>query len=291
MKRNLILSIALHALVGGAVYFSASSDVQKSAEVIQFEIQNPVEKNAPDFAGSGRSGRHGKYASNKSKGSNLNLFGTGYIADSKAFVQNEITGPASDYRDHANYIGDADGFISDGNQWSYFEQVFKKVDEQLIFDSLLAQYNHFGNVYVEFEVDAQGRFVEKGLKVTADDAILKVHALRALIKGLRESFDKTKWNPTGKNQIFQAQFRFIQDGYSANRKKQSAFAKPVFAFSRSTPEKPIPTNLQEQLLTGGVDYDLFAAADRWQKYNKRKKLREQEFDPFSTYKADPLYKL
>ncbi|UYL10635.1 hypothetical protein B9G69_008610 [Bdellovibrio sp. SKB1291214] len=290
MKLNLILSIALHAFVGGAVVFFASPDLRKSTEVIQFEIQD-APKSKLEFAGSGNGGHRGKSIAIKPKGSNLNLFGKGYVADSKVKVQNEIAGPSTDYRDHAMYIGDAESFISDGNQWTYFEQVFKKVDEQLIFDSLLAQYNHFGNVYVEFEVDAQGRFVERGLKVTAEDAILKVHALRALIKGLSESFDKAKWNPTGKSQIFQANFKFVQNSYSENRRKQSAFAKPVLAFNRSTPEKPIPTNLTDQLLTGGVHYDLFSVTERWQKYNKRKKLREQEFDPFAAYKADPLYKL
>jgi hypothetical protein len=289
MKRNFLLSLGLHALLGAVFFFVEFKESMPKREVIQFEIQAPTPPK--DFAAQSQGQAQPVGRGHKAKGSNLNLFGTGYIADSKLTDQMGADRPSADYADHANYIGDAEGFISDGNQWSYFQQVFKKIDEQLLFDSLLAQYGHFGNVYVEFEVDEKGYFVERGLKVTADDAILKVHALRALIRGLRESFDKTKWNPTGKSQVFQAQFSFIQGHYGDNSKKQTAFAKPVLKFTRATAEKPIPTNLKEQLLTGGVDYDLFAAAERWQKYNKRKKLREQEFDPFSTYKADPLYNL
>lgn len=290
MKLTFLLSLSLHALLGAVFFFAEFKEEVLPREVIQFEIQSSPVKPKPDFAGSSpKSGR--KSAIAKSKGTNLNLFGSGYVADTHVKNDTNIDRPIADYKDHANYIGDAEGFISDGNQWSYFQQVFQKIDEQLLFDSLLAQYGHFGNVYVEFEVDEQGHFVERGLKVTADDAILKVHALRALIKGLRESFDKTKWNPTGKSQVFQAHFSFMYEKYGDNTKKQTAFAKPVLKFTRTTSEKAIPTNLKEQLLTGGVHYDLFTVAERWQKYNKRKKLREQEFDPFSTYKSDPLYKL
>lgn len=290
MNRSLLLSLGLHALLGAAFYFASFNHDVPKIEVIQFEIQTPPAKPKLDFAGTTPTTTRKASASVKSKRSNLNLFGSGYVTDSNVKNKNSER-PVADYTDHANYIGDAEGFISDGNQWSYFQQVFKKIDEQLLFDSLLAQYGHFGNVYVEFEVDEKGHFVQSGLKVTADDAILKVHALRALIKGLRESFDKTKWNPTGKSQIFQAHFSFLYEKYGDNTKKQTAFAKPVLKFTRTTGEQTIPTNLQDHLLTGGIDYDLFAAAERWQKYNKRKKLREQEFDPFSTYKSDPLYKL
>ncbi|QLY25393.1 hypothetical protein [Bdellovibrio sp. KM01] len=291
MKLNFLLSLGIHGLLGAAFFFASFNNELPKKEVIQFEIQTPSTKQKLDFAGSAPNSARKSGTAAKIKGSNLNLFGSGYVADSNAKNTNEIERPVADYKDHANYIGDAEGFISDGNQWSYFQQVFKKIDEQLLFDSLLAQYGHFGNVYVEFEVDQKGHFVQSGLKVTADDAILKVHALRALIKGLRESFDKTKWNPTGKSQIFQAHFSFLYEKYGDNTKKQTAFAKPVLKFTRTTGEQAIPTNLQDQLLTGGLDYDLFAAAERWQKYNKRKKLRQQEFDPFSTYKSDPLYRL
>ncbi|WP_413559119.1 hypothetical protein [Bdellovibrio sp. HCB209] len=288
MKSNFAISIGLHVLLGCVVFFVSTKEETSTSDPIQFEIQEATP--TKQFAGHG-SAKKVSSVGKLSKGSNLNLFGSGYIADSKVHFDNGTERPTANYADNLNYIGDADGFISDGNQWSYFEHVFKKVDEQLLFDSLLAQYGHFGNVYVEFEVDEQGHFVQRGLKVTADDSILKVHALRALIKGLRESFDKTKWNPTGKSQIFQAQFSFLQGSPGDNQIKQKAFAKPVLKFTRTTAEKPIPTNLKEQLLTGGVHYELFSVVERWQKYNKRKKLREQEFDPFSTYKADPLYNL
>ncbi len=287
MKRGLVLSLLIHGLIGAMAAFVAFQEQKSAPQTVQIEV---IEKAVPkSVAGLGQVHK-GSQTQRNTKAQSPNLFGSGYVIDSK-IKPSDMERPESDYTDHANYIGDAEGFISDGNQWSYFQQVFQKIDEQLLFDSLLAQYGHFGNVYVEFEVDEQGHFVERGLRVTADDAILKVHALRALIKGLRETFDKTKWNPTGKSQIFQAQFSFLYEKYGDNSRKQTAFAKPVLKFTRTTSEKTIPTNLKEHLLNGGVDYDLFAATERWQKYNKRKKLREQEFDPFSTYKADPLYKL
>ncbi|WP_291515855.1 hypothetical protein [Bdellovibrio sp. ArHS] len=160
-----------------------------------------------------------------------------------------------------------------------------------MFDSILAQYNHFGSVYVEFEVDAQGRLQNTNLRVSSSDSILKVHVMRALRKGLKETFKEEKWNPSGQTSILQAKFEFLQGSADVNFQKQKAFGKPILVFKRATTEKPLPTTMGEHLLNGGISYDAFAMAERWEKFNKKKKLRELSFDPFTTYKADPDYNL
>lgn len=223
----------------------------------------------------------------------MNLFGQRYSYDLAAKNESEI-GQGSglgDYKDSATYALGSDSFLGENDQWEFYRQVFERIDSQLLFDSILAQYSHFGSVFVEFEVDAQGRFVQSKIKVSAEDSILKVHALRALTKGLKESFRKEKWNPTGKNSILHAKFDYVFGDSDLNFKKQREFGKPIFLFRRATAEKPIPNDLKEHLLNGGIGYDAFAVAERWQKYNKKKKLRQQEFDPFATYKNDPLYSL
>ena len=79
-----------------------------------------------------------------------------------------------------------------------------------MFDSILAQYNHFGTVMVEFEVNAQGLIVEKKVRIAAEDPILKVHVMRAIRRGLNETFRKEKWNPLRINTTLQARFDFLQ---------------------------------------------------------------------------------
>ncbi|MFM6930383.1 MAG: hypothetical protein ACKOX6_18105, partial [Bdellovibrio sp.] len=177
------------------------------------------------------------------------------------------------------------------DQWSYFHQVFERIDQQLMFDSLLAQYNHFGYVYVEFEVGPNGRFVDKTVKVSAIDSILKVHALRALRKGLMEEFPREKRNPSGKSVRFQAKFEFLASTEDLNFSKQKGFGKAKLVFRRASSERPIPNDLKEQLLTGGISHDPFAMAERWEKYNKKKRLKAADFDPFALYKVDPDYNL
>ncbi|WP_413576320.1 hypothetical protein ACLVWU_18220 [Bdellovibrio sp. HCB290] len=291
MRKNLLLSISLHVVLAAFLYLFSEGNLDGQNVPIQIEIlPAAVQKSAVHSASPG-TGAAKKKVTRTEAAIVRSLFGSGYVADSKVLGDHQKHHSENTFADGRTYITGADNFISDTDQWSYFEQVFKKIDEQLIFDSILAQYDHFGIVYVEFEVDEQGRFVKNRLKVSAEDAILKVHALRALIKGLQESFDKTKWNTTGTSHVFQAQFVYLQDSPSINQNKQKAFGKSVLTFTRATNEKPIPSTIKEQLLTGGVHYELFSVAERWQKYNKKKKLREQGFDPFSTYKSDPLYTL
>lgn len=179
----------------------------------------------------------------------------------------------------------------DNKNWSYYQEIYRRIDTHLIFDSLLAQYGHFGRVYVEFKVSEDGVFLVEDVRTDAVDAILKVHVLRAIKKSLSEPLDQTKFAKESKPTLFKARFDFILESPENNFYKQTNFGKPIFKFSRSTRERPVPIELLEHLMTGGIHIDPFVLAERWQKYNKKKYRDAVQFDPFESYKRDVFYEL
>ncbi|MFM6929349.1 MAG: hypothetical protein ACKOX6_12855, partial [Bdellovibrio sp.] len=102
-----------------------------------------------------------RVAAEVSSAKKMAIFGRSYTDNSKTLNLTEslIDGKATAFNDSSSYETSAESFIAETDQWSYFHQVFERIDQQLMFDSLLAQYNHFGYVYVEFEVGPNGRFV------------------------------------------------------------------------------------------------------------------------------------
>lgn len=198
-------------------------------------------------------------------------------------------GPESDFRDTKNYRFDSSNMFGENDHWDYHREVFQRIDSQLIFDSILAQYNHFGTVMLQFEVNRQGYLLGDSLRAEAEDSILKVHVVRALRKALAEEFPQTKWSEG--TTVFQAKFDFMLGSESMNSQKQKEFAKPVLVFRRATLEKPTANTLSDHLLNGGISYDAFAMAEKWEKYNKKKRLAAGEFDPFAHYRNDPAYRL
>ena len=197
------------------------------------------------------------------------------------------------FSDSRTYQADiSDVFGENGNQnWTYHREIYRRIDSNLTFDSILAQYNHFGRVYVQFKVNENGFLDLENLKADASDPILKVHVLRAIKKSLLkplENMDREKLFEVG---FFQAEFNFRYGDHNENFEKQSNFGRPVFVFNRATGEKPVPKEMLDHLLSGGVTPDISLMYDRWQKYNKKKHLEAIQFDPFENYRRDAFYLL
>ncbi|ASD62163.1 hypothetical protein [Bdellovibrio bacteriovorus] len=289
--RWILTSVAIHALALSALWLGKPVPVQAptSSDPVPVEFA-VVEKSPVPSAGpkkgipSGASRLEGA----KSAAITKSLFKTYDFSDREDVAVNSA-GPQKDFRDRATYALESANTFADTDNWDYHREVFKRIDSELMFDSILAQYNHFGTVMLQFEVDAKGYLLEKSLRAFSEDAVLKVHAVRAVRKALKEQFNELKWS--SESTIFQAKFEFLSDSHSLNFRKQREFGKPVLNFTRATQEKPVATNLQDHLLSGGIHYDPFALADRWQKYNKRKRLAVGEYDPFAHYRKDPAYRL
>jgi hypothetical protein len=286
----LVCSLLLHLLLAFSLLDIRSESLPvSSSQIVQIDFA-PAQEISKKASPAGKV-RGGKKASTVTK----SLFSQDYTENIGAKVEGESVldeGRPSSFSDGETYAFDASSYLGNNDRWSFFQQVFERIDGHLLFNSILAQYNHFGSVFVEFTVDEKGRFVEKRMRVVASDPILKVHVLRALKLSLKEEFRQEKWNPTGHTELIKAKFEFVLADGSLNFQKQKDFGKPVFLFRRATEEKPIATNLKDHLLTGGgIGTDPIQVYERWEKYNQKLKSREHEFDPFGAYRTDPLYKL
>ncbi|MGE9745456.1 energy transducer TonB family protein [Bdellovibrio bacteriovorus] len=290
-SRWILTSVAIHALALSALWLGkpAAIEVPHSPDPIPVEFA-VVEKSHAPSAGPKRGILSGASQAMGAKPGTItkSLFKTYDFNDSEDVTENS-DGPARDFRDRATYALESANVFADTDNWDYHREVFRRIDSELMFDSILAQYNHFGTVMLQFEVDEKGYLLEKSLRASSEDPILKVHAVRAVRKALTEKFQELKWS--SENTIFQAKFEFLSDSPSLNFRKQREFGKPVLNFTRATKEKPVATNLQDHLLNGGIDYDAFAMVERWQKYNKKKRLDVGEYDPFAHYRKDPAYLL
>jgi hypothetical protein len=174
----------------------------------------------------------------------------------------------------------------------FLEAVYNRVNNRLIFDSIFAQYGHFGAVYIQFNVDHRGVIDSASIRTSAKDKILKVHAIRsALLPGLATPLKENLWLDERPALKLRARFEFLkgsvdQNLFDSNPEKIAGLA---LSFRRFTPEVKVARTLGQHLVNGGINYDLFAMYDSWEKYNKARERRRLDTDPFSIHKADEYY--
>lgn len=292
-----LFSISLHGLLALALFFTA--DERSTTQVIEIRRietaspPNPAKLKLKQALNS--TATRGTVSQERLKRVDLGIGSTlkSITAKNETLAENPGMGRAAKQAlmDPQLYNDAMTEFFGGDESWGFYQHVFERIDQNLKFDSLLAQYNHFGTVFVEFVVGPDGRLRSDSIKVTAMDAILKVHALRAMRAALREPFDLNKQKPETNETRFRVKFEFLQGSSSVNRVKQENFTRPVLVFRRATSEKPTATSLGEHLTSGGISHDPFAMAERWQKYSERKTRDAHEFDPFSHYRRDPDYVL
>lgn len=300
--KSILISFLVHTTITALLLFSFDIQIQEPQQIVEIEFKEAsvAAKKPGRRAQRGQGVKGYKAAWNKI---NANQFFPSMSSAELVEIveQNTAWAKSSGGKKESGEFnsprtisaGSADYFGEGGNKnWSYYQEIYHRIDSHLLFDSLLAQYGHFGHVYVQFKVTEQGLFVMDDLKAEAEDAILKVHVLRAIKKSLSEPLNKTKFAKESKSTLFKARFEFnLASRYNNFSERQSAFGSPVFEFSRSTEEKPIPQELVEHLISGGISYDPFVMAERWEKYNKKKYRDAVQFDPFQSYKRDPFYEL
>lgn len=179
-----------------------------------------------------------------------------------------------------------------GNQnWAHYQTVHQRIDSQLHFDSLLAQYNHFGVVLVQFHLDSKGVLDLGSLRVKAQNPVLKVHVLRAIRNALSEPLPEQKRNGLHPAVQFQAHFSFKRGHVQDNFLKQNKFGQPELFFVRSTEEAPIAGSLVGQIADARLLANPFLIAEKFEKYNRKKKRDLRQFDPFESYRRDRFYLL
>ena len=279
--RTLLVSFCIHFVVVALIVLNQSSFEINKTEVVEVEFKDTVPKQFRKID---------KTAGAKLAKKSFLLFPKMDALDLLSKVEKNNKEP-SYFNDKKTYDTDISGvFGENGNQnWSYYKEIYRRIDSNLTFDSLLAQYSHFGRVYVQFKVTEDGLFKMEDLKTDSSDPILKVHVLRAIKRSLSKTLESINYSKIDKYTLFQAEFNFRYGDYKNNFYKQENFGRPVFVFNRVTQEKPIPKELLGQLLSGGVTPNISLMYERWKKYNKQKRLDAVQFDPFENYKRDAFY--
>ncbi len=175
--------------------------------------------------------------------------------------------------------------------WSFYKALFDRIDSNLVYDSLLLQFKHYGIVRLQFNVSPLGIIDLSSLKTEASDPILKVHSIWALKNALSTPLDKNKQLNLLNSITIQTQFSFHFADPIFNQDKQQDFGQPKLRFVRASLEKPVPDEIFEQLSTGGISPNISLMIERWQKYNKKADWTRSQFDPFLKYRDDKYYNL
>ncbi|WP_413290951.1 hypothetical protein [Bdellovibrio sp. HCB337] len=194
-----------------------------------------------------------------------------------------------DFTDPATY-DDVDGLGSQFGEYAFFHQeVFRLIDARLLYQTLLAQYNHRGWAYFQLDVDADGKIIGDSLRGASDDNVLKVHSARAIRSALKEPLDENKRPRKFARSTFYLRFYYGPEG---NELHCRAGAKgQMLTFCRFASEKVVSNNLVDHALTGGIHVNPFIMAERWEQYQAARIRAAGEFDPFSEYRRDPDYNL
>lgn len=206
-------------------------------------------------------------------------------------------GPRAEPTEHGFELNDAQAYsagetnlFGKNDNWPFHEEVHRVIDSELMFAPILARYNHFGSVFLEFAVNKKGFLLEKTLRASADDAILKVHVVRALRVALDGDFEPTKWSVLEKPVVFRAKFDFTHESSAVNREKQKAFSEPVLVFRRATAAQDVATyTTQDQYIGLFMDYERIG--EKLKNRRNSKNLKAGQYDPFAGYREDPAYNL
>lgn len=193
-------------------------------------------------------------------------------------------------------------FIGESKDWRFLSYLHSRIDTHLLFDTILARWNHFGTVIVDFEVERSGILINKDIRVQAEDRILKVHVMRALRKALARRLPESVHLKSASSLRVRAKFEFLQGSSELNTKKQNTFTMPVLVFRRGTMDAPMPNNVGDFVATQlGIQApkivgdklqftilaDPIEIIDRIKEYKRKKAQVEVGFDPFAEYLRDP----
>lgn len=169
----------------------------------------------------------------------------------------------------------------------FIKNLYHLIDNSIVDSPYISEYGHTGSVFLHFDVNADGTFVESSLSANADDGVLKVIAARAVRKAFNAEKEKLV-TPNGKISI-QARFSW-SDNQACNNLKgthQNYLSFCRFAkFQRKDFSKSEKTLTFLKSLAYGP-----GMVEEIEKYNKEERRRKSGFDPFEDLRRDPDYNL
>lgn len=169
---------------------------------------------------------------------------------------------------------------------TFFKSLWRQIDKSIVNSPYLSEYGHTGKVQLNFEISSDGRLVESSIKASAQDNILKVIAIRAVRKALKN--DTKELYKLNKDMLMTAQFTWTDyescKELKGTHKNLLSFCSGVVDERNTFSETEKVTRYLEALRYGP------GALDEIRKYNKAEDHKKTKFDPFTEYRNDPDWK-
>lgn len=168
-------------------------------------------------------------------------------------------------------------------QLGSIRSLWNEVDKAIVDNPYLSEFGYTGTVILKFELTPQGQIADRTLRVDARNPILKVLALRALRKALRNENNELRL--PSENILLTAQFSW--SSYENCRRLKGTFRKSL-SFCKYAENKLKDFSTKEKSLTylSSLRYG-FGALEEIEKYNREESRRKTNFDPFEEYRRDP----
>lgn len=201
-----------------------------------------------------------------------------------------VTPPsAQNFANSWSYLPDPMDFSSGSRkEQDFYSKLWAAVDNNLKEDPLLSEYNHTGVIFVFFELTASGNFIPQNLKVSAEDAILKVRSMRAIRQGLKNLHPADLPQKTVPCNM---RFSWI-DRTACHR--QGKINKEFLSFCRHAVNntRDHSTIGRAAALAGTfIKNGPFGFAENYQQYKQENWRHDSRFDPFESEKNDPDFQL
>lgn len=169
----------------------------------------------------------------------------------------------------------------------FLKQLWTKIDNSIWESPLLSEYGHTGKVFISLNVLKYGQIDEPSIKIQTESDILKVVAMRAIRKAIKN--EDLNIHFLEKN--FQINTKFLWGSYEICRHSKG-INKNNLSFCKYGENKRKSFTTSEKIETYlGALYHGFGALEEIEKYNKELDHRNTQFDPFVSLKNDPDYNL
>jgi hypothetical protein len=170
----------------------------------------------------------------------------------------------------------------------FISSLYQMIDQAIVDNPALSEYNHTGHVFFRFEVDEEDHIDPRTFRASAKDRVLKVIAARAIRTAMR--------NETGdvhfihKRVVLNARFSWAShEACNSLQGINDDFMS--FCHYAENKRKTFSTGERIGTVAGAIWQNGPWAVEEIKKYNREQRHRETEYDPFDDLKRDPDWDL
>lgn len=216
------------------------------------------------------------------------------------------------FADPFSYGATASGQLTTGR--GTYEEIFRRVNSNLIYDSILGEYNHFGSCYFYFAVNNLGTLFPESLRARCSDRVLKVKSARILRKVLREELPESLRFRTSEKHWIAARFVFARKAPCA---ALNGSAGNFLTFCRTNSTSPVASSRLGDFMEAGelgtrdpsenkkeihealgpalphqdLQVGYRGNYEDFLDYDQRRYRKETKFNPFQSEERDPDWEL